>query len=466
MTFRNYLIITIFTSIFIFRSLDATSKEKIVVSAINISGNTITNARIIHRELTFKLGDSILISEIPNLIRQSKENLDNTLLFNFVTFDHSILDDTFTCDINLEERWYIWPFPIFEYEDRNLSAFIRNGDFSRINYGAYIRVDNFRGMREQIRLRMILGYRKQISLQYFTQNLDREKKHGLSAWISYFTNHEVHYGSVDNKPVYYVSQQGPARQVFFTDLSYQYRPQHHWYHTLTIGALHSRITDSLAILNPNYFGKGNQNFWYSQIKYEAMLDKRNSKIFPLSGYMFRSEIGRQGFFKNESLSRWYLKLTGGIYPKLANRIYSGVDLMVKGSTQTNLPHFMNEAIGFKDFIRGYEYYVTNGSNFIINKNSLKLEVLPPKVINLPLIPEGKFKKAHLAIYWSLFADTGYVKPDSFTPANSLEGNLIVGYGSGLYIVAYYDVVLRLEYSFNKFGERGIFIHFGTPFLTN
>jgi hypothetical protein len=83
---------------------------------------------------------------------------------------------------------------------------------------------------------------------------------------------------------------------------------------------------------------------------------------------------------------------------------------------------------------------------------------------LPFIPEGKFSKAHIALYWSLFADTGMVKADASIPNGSLEGRFLYGYGTGIYMVAYYDIVLRMEYSFNILGEGGFFVHFGTPFL--
>jgi outer membrane protein assembly factor BamA len=204
----------------------------------------------------------------------------------------------------------------------------------------------------------------------------------------------------------------------------------------------------------------------NHIKFEVTLDKRNSKIFPLSGYLIKSELARQGLFKGESIHLWYVKLSGGYYSKFHERIYTGFDVLGKVSTKTNLPYFLNEALGFKDFIRGYEYYVTNGSQYIINKNSIKFELLPTKVINLPVIPDGRFKKAHLAIFWSVFADTGFVKPDSNTPNKNLEGNFLYGYGTGLYVVAYYDMVFRVEYSTNIFNEWGIFLHFGTPFLNN
>jgi len=44
--------------------------------------------------------------------------------------------------------------------------------------------------------------------------------------------------------------------------------------------------------------------------------------------------------------------------------------------------------------------------------------------------------------------------------------MLYGYGTGLYMVASYDIVLRIEYSFNSTGENGFFFHLGTPFLLN
>jgi len=462
----HILLLVTFSSLSGLASHGAENNRILRVESISITGNTITNEKIILRELPFRLGDSLNIHDLPGYAKQSKENLNNTLLFNFITISYNISDNSVEWYIDVEERWYIWPLPILEFEDRNPSAFLRNPNFSKLNYGAYVKVNNFRGMREQIKLRMVLGYRNEVVLHYITHNLDREKKHGISALVSYFTNCEINFTTTDNRPLYFKSHNGPARQVFFSDLTYLYRPKHHWYHAITVGGLRATISDSLAALNPNYFGNGNTSFWYSRIKYEATLDKRNSKIFPLGGYLLKSELGKQGFFKNEPLDLWYIKLTTGLYGQVAPRLFAGTDMSTKLSTQTNMPYYMNMGIGYNNFIRGYEHYVTNGANYFINKNSLNFELLPTKVINLPWVPEGKFKKAHLTLYWSIFGDTGYVKPDALTPNNSLEGKMLYGYGTGLYMVASYDIVLRIEYSFNNTGENGFFFHLGTPFLLN
>jgi outer membrane protein assembly factor BamA len=463
--YGRFVLVTIIVLIY-YNVLGSETASKVTVSSITISGNKHTNEIIVLRELTFKLGDTINVTEIPLRTKESKENLENTLLFNFVVLNVVQNNDSILIDIHLDERWYIWPFPIFEYADRNLSSFIKEGDYRRINYGGYIRIDNFRGMGDQIRFRIIGGYRQLIGLQYSTRNLDRLKRHGVTASVTYHANYEVPFASNNNKPVYFNTHNGRARWIFHTEFSYQYRPKHNWYHSISIGSLLAGINDTIAKLNPNYFGDSKTHFAINQVRYEITLDKRNSKVFPLSGYVGRVEVARQGITPNESIKLWYTKVSGGYYTKLFSRTYGGVDFLVKQSSESNLPYFLNEAIGFKDYIRGYEYYITNGSGFLINKNSLKFELIPTKVVNLPLIPDGKFKKTHLSVYWSLFADTGYVKPDKLTPNNNLEGKLLYGFGSGLYLFAYYDIVFRVEYSVNIFGEGGIFIHFGSPFLNN
>ncbi len=440
----------------------ASEKGLVVINSITIKGNNTTNEKIILRELTFNEGDTLSYAELEENLTQSTHNLNNTLLFNFVTVIHNQQSNSVIVEV--EERWYIWPFPVFEYSHRNLSAFFNDGDLSRVNYGAYIVIDNFRGLREQIKLRLVWGYRKQVRLQYFSHNLDKNKKHGISGLVSYYTNYEVPYQSLNNKPVYYFTNNGDARRVFHTSLTYRYRPKHNWHQSLTFGWIKATVADTVTKLNPNYFGKSSSNFTISEVKYETMYDKRNSKIFPLQGYFGRAEIARQGIFSNETISNWNVKLLAGYYAKISDRFYAGTDGLIQLNTQKNLPYYLNEAIGYGNYIRGMEYYTTNGSNYFINKNSFKFQLLKTKIIKLPLIPEGRFKKTHISLFWSIFADTGYVHPELNATQSDLEGKLLYGYGTGLNLFAYYDIVFRVEYSINLLGEKGFFIHFGTPFL--
>lgn len=458
-----------FTAIVLFGTIStfATEDEKrlLVIKDISIKGNEKTNDKIILRELTFRLEDTICIAELNDNLTQSIQNLNNTLLFNFVYINHNYEGNgNLQIEVIVEERWYFWPFPIFEHSHRNLSAFFNDGDLSRVNYGVYFTIDNFRGLREQIKLRFVWGYRKELKLQYFSLNLDKEKKHGISGLVSYQTNYEVPFQSIKNKPIYYSNGQADARRVFNTSISYRYRPKHNWYQSVTFGWINANVSDTIAKLNPNYFGNSLNKFIISEIKYETLYDKRDSKIFPLQGYFGKAEIARQGIFNSESIANWNVKLWSGFYSKITERLYTGSDITVQLNSENNLPYYISEAIGYKNHIRGMEYYTTNGQNFVLNKNSLKFQLLKAKVVTLSLLPEGKFKKTHLSLFWSIFADTGFVKPDQRTLPDDFEGKFLYGYGTGLYLYAYYDIVFRVEYSINLLGEKGFFIHLGTPFL--
>ncbi len=443
----------------------SSSKDSIlIVNSIQISGNKITNEKVILREIPFRLSDTLITKDLSLLKKKIRENLDNIQLFNFTYIEYQTDSIFINWNIAVEERWYIWPIPIIEYADRNLSSFLKQGDYSRINYGAYITVDNFRGMRDQLTLRLVLGYRKQMALRHTTYSLDKEKRHGLKSWISYVSNHEVPYTNIDNKQVFYKSPDGKVRSIFNLEFAYQYRPAIHWYHTLTLGHQQTSVIDTIVNLNPNYFGNDKTNHSLTELRYDVFLEKRNQKVFPLSGYYLNFNVSKMGILPNDFASYWKASLSGGFYSPIASKFFVGTDFMVKGSSKTDLPYFLNDAIGYKNYIRGYEHYVTNGSQYFINKNSFKFQLIPPKVVILPFIPEEKFSKTHIALYWSLFVDTGMIKSDTSIPTGSLEGRFLYGYGTGIYMVAYYDIVLRVEYSFNILGEGGFFVHFGTPFL--
>ena len=115
-------------------------------------------------------------------------------------------------------------------------------------------------------------------------------------------------------------------------------------------------------------------------------------------------------------------------------------------------------------MRGYEYYAVKGNNALLFKSLVKYELLPMKVINLNIWPIRKlhqFNRVPLEIYANLFFDAGYVSDEFETYKiydNTLVNKMMYGTGAGIDFITYYDKVLRLDYSFNALGERGLFIH--------
>jgi len=98
-------------------------------------------------------------------------------------------------------------------------------------------------------------------------------------------------------------------------------------------------------------------------------------------------------------------------------------------------------------------------HYALLKNNLKFVLVPTRVQNFNFIPSEKFSKLYWALYLNIFADVAYVSDTRQNVYNPLANDVILGYGIGLDLVTYYDFVIRLEYSFNKMGESGFFIHF-------
>ena len=87
---------------------DSLQGKKIIIASITIEGNYITKTSILLRELTFKKGDSVLLSEWAARSLRSKNNIMNTSLFNFADIDtvHNPGGGT-NVTISVIEQWYI-----------------------------------------------------------------------------------------------------------------------------------------------------------------------------------------------------------------------------------------------------------------------------------------------------------------------------------------------------------------------
>ena len=110
----------------------------IVVSDIIIEGNNVTLSSIILKELTFSQGDTISIDDWEKELQISKENIQNTTLFNFVDIECVNTDNSqngISVNIKVTERWYLWAYPYLSYADRNLNAWYEADNLKRFSYG-------------------------------------------------------------------------------------------------------------------------------------------------------------------------------------------------------------------------------------------------------------------------------------------------------------------------------------------
>ena len=155
--------------------------DMLVIHDIKIKGNDVTHESVILRELIFTVGDTVPKMELIPSLQRSRENLLNLALFNFVYLNVDHLGaNRIDVIIEVTERWYIWPVPILEYADRNFDTFIQNRDWDKINYGVWLKWNNFRGRNELLTGKLRLGYVKEYALSYTKPNLGKRQRHGIS----------------------------------------------------------------------------------------------------------------------------------------------------------------------------------------------------------------------------------------------------------------------------------------------
>jgi outer membrane protein assembly factor BamA len=441
--------------------------EQVTVEDILITGNEITRLHVVMREIIFRKGDQMPLRVLYRAMERSRENLLNTSLFNFVhthlQFDARDSSRVFVM-FHLEERWYLWPLPVFEAVDRNFNEWWQTRDFFRTHYGAYITHDNFRGRKEKLSILVRLGYSQRIGLYYTIPYLNQSENNGLAFGLTYTRNREIAYGLEDSKLRFLKDPDQYVRHQTGAGLRYTCRHGIHHYYMIGLEFQNNRIADTVLYYNPDYFIRHRttqKGFFLSMI---FKRDYRDIKVYPLRGHYFDVEIVKQGFgiFEDEPelfiITSNYRK-----YWRLASRWHAAAGVKGKLSGKSFAPYYNQRGLGYgNDFVRGYEYYVVSGQSWLVFKSNLKFTLVPEKTVIVKAIPTAKFNKIPFAFYLNVFADTGYARDRQFQRTSPLSNQWLAGAGIGLDYVTYYDLVVRMEYTCNKFGDHGFFLHFTAP----
>ncbi|MCX6290391.1 MAG: hypothetical protein NT126_01350 [Bacteroidetes bacterium] len=436
-----------------------------IVTDIIIIGNKITRSSVILRELTFHKGDTLNPLLFERVFTRSEDNLLNTSLFNSAHVTALVNDrNSASVYIILAERWYIFPFPIFEIVDRNFNEWWRTKDFSKINYGGIITWNNFRGRNETVGMTLRMGYTQRISFFYSIPFISKQQKSGLSFAFAYSRNHETAFESDQNDLVYFKDHVNFSRKDISASVQYTYRKGLYQTHVLEAGFKHAEVEDTVVKLNPDFFSHDQKSEKYFIARYIFRIEHRDLVAYPLQGSYFETEVTKMGLgLLKDDIDFSYLSAVYKRYWKLGGKFYFSSSLYGKISDSNPQPFYNIGGLGFGSiYLRGYEYYVVLGNRYGLLKTNLKFELMPTHTVHAGMIPLEKFATIPYAFYINVYADAGYANDDRYFVKNSLANSWLYSGGAGIDLVTYYDLVFRLEFSVNKFGESGIFLHFSAP----
>ena len=439
----------------------------VVVSDIVVSGNNVTKDAIIFRELTFAVGDTIPLQRWEEELRVSNENVLNTTLFNFVSFeqqeDKSVKNGVIL-NIDVVERWYLWLYPYLAYSDRNLNAWYEANDIARFSYGVEMKYRNFLGLKHNLNLTLILGYNQNYALSYDIPYMTGKQCFGFEVGGGYKRDKEVPYITENNKVMYFNGGDKFAKQSAFFFVEPYFRFGHRNKLFVNFSYNNTLFHDTLSSLNDDFGNVKGTRFQYLALSAVYKNDYRDEQNYPLNGHYFELMMEKIGFGAFEtSPDVFYAKITTDWYQPIKGRWYWASNLTLKMSPNTETPYFLNQGLGYKnDFVRTYELYVVDAMNFALMKNNLKFAILNPVTKYIPFIKNERFGKIHFAMYANLFFDCAYSWKIPVNQTSFLDNKFIFGTGIGLDFVTYYDKVLRLECGVNDMGEMGFFIHFVAP----
>lgn len=459
------LLVVVF--LFVVPAFGQTTESCYKIKKITITGRHKTKDNIILRELNLKEGDCIPKSasdtlKNPALLLVNEHNrkrLMNLKLFIDVKISwHLLEDNSYEMEISVVDRFPIIPDITFDFADRNFNVWWteQNRDFRRINLGLALVDNNFRGNHETVAVVGQMGYTQKLGLTYGRPFIDKEQQHGFGVSVFGLQNREIAYKTVANKLKFLRSDDNFMQRRFDASVWYTFRPKYASTHLVQLGYHHYWVSDTIAsYCNPNYLGNGHSQENVLQLTYRYEFNGVDNWEYPLTGQRFIGTLDNKYALVNRN---WQTSLNVQYdrYFHLSKKWYAAVILRAKGSVPQDQPYIFRQNLGYDfSYVRGYEYYVIDGSCFGIARLDLKRELLN-KRISLPI---KYFEVLPIRIYAKAFADagSGYNKYAALD-GDRLNNRLLYSAGLGLDIVTLYDIKVRIEYTVNHLSEKGLYLH--------
>ena len=430
------------------------------IGQIIIEGNKVTRRKVILREISIREGDLISVDSLARLIEETKLRLLNLQLFNEVD-QHTVVDSSgiITWYISVKERWYIIPSVTIQYADRNFNTWFvkENHDLRRVTGGLTLTDKNFRGNLETLAVTAQDGYTQGLGISYLRPYANEGQTRGFGFLLNASQSRQTYYNTDSNKLVYAGTYSGPIiLHQFQGGLTYVYRPAYASRHIFQLSYNQYTVSDTIVKLNPEYFANKSNKASYLELFYRYEYNGTDNWNYPLIGYkLVATGTVREGF---EGINfQSFGKVEAGMFRPLMPKWYFSAIFRGRLMYPADQPYYFRSGLGTNtDYVRGYEYYVIDGSNYGLLRIDLKREVFN----NTYSLPVTYFTALPLRIYPKIFADAGYI--DSPSPGNSfLSKRLLYSVGVGVDIITLYDIKFRFEFAWNHLGQNGLYLHFNS-----
>jgi hypothetical protein len=431
----------------------ADSNKMLSVSRFKITGNKKTKDYYILRQVHFNIGDSIMQKDLPKQFEKARVQVYNTNLFNEVIVDATNLGaDSIAVNIKLKERWYIFPLPQFSLVDRNFKEWVTrfNADLSRTVYGISLTHNNTSGKGDLLDITALNGYSRQVSASYSVPFSNSKMTEGFALSSYYIQNREIGLATSTKNKILFYRKTGFIRQAFGVGGSYAIRRGIFKSINFSLVGTYQKVDDSAIVFNPNYFKKQKTEMFFPDIAVSVSYVNTNKNAYPTNGSAYSYGIGKRGLGFSGGINS--LQLSGSYRKYIAHKhnFFSSIALNGLVKLPFDQAYINQRAIGYGSLrLRGMELYVVDAVaagtvNYTFRKLVFNRKFkMPFKISAIPFIP--------LQVYVKTYADAGYgYLPKKYT--TTFNNKLLYTGGIGLDFLTAYDIVFRIDYSFNKLGE--------------
>ncbi len=429
---------------------------RVLISAVNITGNKRTKTFIILREIQFRAGDRLRKDELQQNFTRAKNQVYNTNLFIEVKIDSTLLaDSSLRVNVLVKEKWYIFPTPQFQLADRSFNEWIKtyHANLNRVVYGVKFAHYNFSGRRDQLKIYFLNGYARNISASYSNPYSNPALTEGYGVSAGYTQNREIGYRTSYNNKQRLYRAAGFVRSSFGMSAAYTRRKGFFKSSSFSTGLTYINVDEKIisSAYNPHYFNDSKTHQLFPDFGFGINYANTDNNNYPLKGLAYGAWISKRGLGFTGGINNTTLSAGVSKFITHKKNWYSNIQASGLVKVPFNQAYINLAGIG----LRGLEYYVVSGVANTTLKYTLSKKVvafklpMPFKIKTIPYIP--------FRIYAKTYSDLGftYATPQFQTMLNN---RLLYTGGFGLDIVTLYDIVLKLEYSFNQLGEKGLFLH--------
>lgn len=439
---NNTLLIVFFlfsSPCFIYSIPDSTylpEGHSIVIDSIKITGNETTEPFIILREMTFNENDTV-DNESLNF---NRERIYSLGIFNFV--DLTIID---TSEINIllievEESWYIYPIPFFNYQQNS---------FSKSTYGISFLYKNFRGRNETLRSIISLGYDPSFYFMYEIPVVNETYNIDLS--------YDFQYVDFSNKSDYLEAQYNTEFELkqYFTSITAgkrinKFNAAHLYAGFRYVESPFNEIYGTTASgknIDQNVFA----GFGYT-------FDTRDLAQFPKNGILTFFTLSHYGI-GNEDIEYSLFRLDFREYRNYEEFLTLRWRLNFRNTFGKTVPRYDYSFLGLSEAVRGHVDDVREAKNYLLTSFEGSFPVISEMKIKfkLPLIPEN-LTSTRLGIHINAFIDSGV----SYDEIEQVKlDNFYSGYGVGIIFLFLPYNAYRIEFAFDEY--RNFQLNLGTGF---